>query len=63
MRWLHRRVRDDEIQRAFVRDLACSHLPHIYTVLRHIANHLRIELPDPPPLRFIEVNGNGARQK
>lgn len=63
MRWLHRRVRDDEIQRAFVRDLACSHIPHIYTALRHIANEMGVALADPPPLRFVEVNGNLARHK
>jgi len=43
LRWLHRRVRDDEIQRAFVRDLACSHLPHLYNALRHIADEMGIQ--------------------
>jgi hypothetical protein len=54
LRWLHRRVRDDEIQRAFVRDLACSHLPHLYNALRHIADEMGIHLSDPPPLRFMD---------
>jgi len=27
LRWLHRRIRDDEIHRAFFRDLATNHLP------------------------------------
>jgi len=31
LRWLHRRMRNDEITRAFVRDIATNHLPHIYT--------------------------------
>jgi len=54
LRWLHRRVRDDEMQRAFVRDLACTHLPHIYTALRHVADKMGVNLPDPPPLRYID---------
>ncbi len=29
LRWLHRRMRNDEIVRAFVRDIATNHLPHI----------------------------------
>src|SRR5262249_39371164 len=35
--WLHRRIRDDEINRAFVYDVATNHLPHIYDALRAIA--------------------------
>jgi len=56
LRWLHRRIRDDEIQRVFVRDVATNHLPHLYDALRRIANHMLVELPDPPPLRFIDSN-------
>jgi hypothetical protein len=29
LRWLHRRIRDDELNRAFVYDVAKNHLPHI----------------------------------
>jgi hypothetical protein len=63
LRGLHRRMRDDEIERAFVHDMATNHLPHMYHALRLIANHLDIELDDPPPLRFIELNGTGSRPK
>jgi hypothetical protein len=28
LRWLHRRMRNDEIVSAFVRDIAAIHLPH-----------------------------------
>ena len=42
LRWLHRRMRADEVARAFVRDLAVAHLPHIYTALREIARRLGI---------------------
>jgi hypothetical protein len=30
LRWLHRRMREDEIVHACVRDIALNHLPHIY---------------------------------
>jgi len=61
LRWLHRRMRDDEIERAFVHDMATSHLPHMYHALRLIADHLDIELDDPPPVRFLELNGSSPR--
>ncbi len=57
LRWLHRRMRDDEITRAFVRDVAMNHLPHIYTVLRQIAAHQGIELEEPPLVQFLDLNG------
>lgn len=31
LRWLYRRIRNDEITRAFVEDMATNHLPHIST--------------------------------
>ena len=37
LRWLHRRIRDDEINRAFVHDVTTNHLPHIYDALLAIA--------------------------
>jgi hypothetical protein len=57
LRWLHRRVRDDEIVRAFVRDIATNHLPHIYWALRQIAEQQGITLEEPPLLRFVDLNG------
>ena len=63
LRWLHRRMRDDEIERAFVHDMASIHLPHIYHALRRIATHLQIELDEPPPVRFLELNGSNLRQR
>ena len=61
LRWLHRRTRDDEIRRAFVRDMAVNHLPHLYHALRQIASHLGIELKEPPPVQFIEFNGQNRK--
>lgn len=56
LRWLHRRIRDDEIHRAFVYDVATNHLPHIYDALRAIAAQQGILLDPPPALRFIDLN-------
>jgi hypothetical protein len=58
-RWLHRRMRDDEIQRDFVRDMAANHLPHIYEALHALARAMKVELSEPPRVRFIIINGEG----
>jgi len=57
LRWLHRRMRNDEIHRAFVRDVATNHLPHIYSALRLMAAEQGIALEEPPLVQFLEVNG------
>jgi hypothetical protein len=59
LRWIYRRIRDDEINRAFVRDMATNHLPHIYHGMKQIAQANGIELEDPPPVRWIDLNSNG----
>ena len=63
LRWMHRRMRDDEIHVTFVRDIALNHLPHIYRVLRQIAAHNGIEMEDPPPLRFVDMNGEWRQKR
>lgn len=60
LRWLHRRMRDDEITRTFVRDIATNHLPHIYSALRQIAEEQEIALEEPPLVRFVDLDG-GSR--
>ncbi len=60
-RWIFRRVRDDQINRAFVRDMAMNHLPHIYHALKRIAQENGVELSDPPPVRWIDLT-NGAKR-
>ena len=55
-------MRDEEIRRAFVRDMASNHLPHVYHALRRIAAKLEIEIDEPPPLRFRELNGSDERR-
>jgi hypothetical protein len=61
LRWLHRRMRNDEITRAFVRDIATNHLPHIYSALREIAQGQGIELSEPPLVRFVDLRGRVHR--
>ena len=58
LRWLHRRMRNDEIVSAFVCDIAANHLPHIYTALHEIAKRQGIELPETPMVRFVDLNGH-----
>jgi len=56
LRWLHRRMRNDEITRAFVRDVATNHLPHIYSALQKIAAQQGIELDETPLVQFVDLN-------
>jgi hypothetical protein len=56
LRWLHRRMRDDEINRQFIRDIAHNHLPHIYEALHKIAAKQGILLTLPPNVRFINFD-------
>ena len=62
LRWIHRRMRDDEIQRVFVRDLALRHLPNIYRALNTIAEQQGIELEETPIVNYVDI-GNGGRQR
>jgi len=55
LRWLHRRMRNDEITRAFVRDIATNHLPHIYTALQKIAAKQGITLDETPLVQFVDL--------
>ena len=56
LRWLHRRMRNEEITRAFVRDIATNHLPHIYTALQKIAAEQGIALEETPMVQFVDLN-------
>jgi len=57
LRWLYRRVRNDEITRAFVHDMATNHLPHIYERLERLCEHQGIDRPPLPPIRWLDLNG------
>jgi hypothetical protein len=61
LRWLHRRMRNDEITRAFVRDIATNHLPHIYSALQKIAAQQGIDLDETPLVQFVDLNHRSRR--
>ena len=63
LRWLHRRMRNDEITRAFVRDIATNHLPHIYNALQKIAAERGIELDETPIVQFVDLNHLQAHRR
>jgi len=62
LRWMHRRMRDDEIQRVFVRDLALRHLPNIYRALHIIAEQQGIKLEEMPMVNYVDLQ-NGGRHR
>jgi len=55
LRWLYRRIRNDELTRAFVEDMAVNHLPHIYELLLKLCEQQGIERAPPPPIRWIDL--------
>jgi hypothetical protein len=58
VRWLYRRVRNDELTRAFVHDMATNHLPHIYERLEKLCEQQGIESAPLPPIRWVDLNGH-----
>jgi hypothetical protein len=56
VRWLYRRTRNDELTRAFVRDMAVNHLPHVYHCLRELCRRQGIVIDDPPVIRWVDLN-------
>ncbi len=58
LRWLYRRIRNEELMRAFVKDMAMNHLPHIYDLLEKICDQQGIVRHKPvPPIRWVDLNG------
>jgi hypothetical protein len=57
VRWLYRRIRNDEMTRTFVEDMATSHLPHVYGLLEKLCGEKGIETPAEPPIRWVDLNG------
>ncbi|HTU36311.1 MAG TPA: hypothetical protein VMF66_21100, partial [Candidatus Acidoferrum sp.] len=48
LRWLYRRIRDDELNRAFVHDMATNHLPHIYQLLLKLCEKQDVDVEPTP---------------
>jgi hypothetical protein len=63
LRWLHRRMRKDEIAHAFIHDIATNHLPHIYNALQQIASRQGIRLDDIPMVRFVDLNDHRRNKR
>src|SRR5271155_4427789 len=63
LRWMHRRIRDDEIQRAFIRDLALRHLPAIYHALNMTAEQQGITLDETPMVNYVDLRQGRRRRK
>ncbi|MCU1239907.1 MAG: hypothetical protein JWO71_633 [Candidatus Acidoferrum typicum] len=64
LRWLHRRMRNDENTHEFVCDIAKNHLPHIYNALQLIAAKQGITLDETPLVQFVDLTYDGpARGK
>jgi hypothetical protein len=61
LRWMHRRIGDDEIQRAFIRDLALRHLPAIYRALHMMAERQGIALDETPIVNYVDLR-HGVRR-
>jgi hypothetical protein len=57
LRWLYRRIRNDEMMRTFVEDMATSHLPHINRVLEKLCEGKGIKPEPVPPIRWIDLHG------
>jgi len=57
IRWIYRRIRDDELNRAFIRDMATNHLPRIYELLEKLCGQRGIEQSPRPPIRWVDLRG------
>jgi len=54
IRWIYRRIRNDELIRVFVEDMAINHLPHMYDLLGKLCDKQGIERDPAPPIRWID---------
>ena len=61
LRWIHRRMRDDEMQRVFIRDLALKHLPAIYRALHSMAEQQGISLDETPMVNYVDMRNGKHR--
>ena len=58
LRWLYRRIRNDELTRAFVEDMAMNHLPQIYEVLEKLCDQQGIDHDPIPPIRWVDFHNS-----
>jgi hypothetical protein len=55
LRWIYRRIRNDQITRAFVEDMATNHLPHMYEMLEKLCDKQGIDHNPVPTIRWIDL--------
>ena len=58
LRWLYRRIRNDDLTRAFVEDMAMNHLPQIYEVLEKLCDQQGIDRDPIPPIRWVDFHNS-----
>ncbi len=63
LRWLYRRIRNEEMNRLFVEDMATNHLPHIYALLVKLAEKQGIVHASQPPIRWIDLSNPYRRRR
>jgi hypothetical protein len=56
VRWVYRRIRNDEITRLFLEDMATHHLPHIYELLGKLCDQQGIKRAPLPPVQWIDLS-------
>jgi hypothetical protein len=56
LRWLYRRIRNDELLRVFVADIATNHLPHIYDLLQKLCDQQGIQRSQLPNICWVDLN-------
>jgi hypothetical protein len=54
-RWLYRRIRIDEVNRAFIQDMATNHLPQIYELLEKLCEHQKIAHSPQSPILWVDL--------
>ena len=57
LRWLYRPIRNEEMTRAFVEDMATNHLPQVYRLLEQLCEEKEIGTTPSPSIRWIDLNG------
>jgi hypothetical protein len=56
IRWIYRRIRNDEMMRTFVEDMAKIHLPHTYALPERVYDRQGIDRPDGPQINWIDLH-------
>ena len=62
LRWMHQRMRDDEIQRVFVRALGLGHLPNTDRAPNIIAERQGIKPGEIPSVNYVDLR-DGERSR